>query len=282
MQEDDFPLDAYLARIGLTRPAAPNFATLGAIIRHHAVAIPFESIDPFLGRGVRIDLGTLTDKLIRRRRGGYCFEQNLLLLAALRALGFRAESRLARVIRGQPDDAMTPRTHVMLCVELADGAFLVDVGFGNLTPTAPLAFATDAPQTTPHERFRLVPRDGEWVVRADMGGDWQSLYRLGPDRPAQADLEVANWFTATHPASPFTGNLVVARPVADGRHTLFNTRHARRTGNGVAVSHLSDSNELGRVLEGAFGLVLDTAERDVLFAAAAVRPEDARFRGYFS
>ena len=94
-----------------------------AIVAHHTAAIPFESIDAFLGRGIAIDTDSLTDKLIHRRRGGYCFEQNLLLLAALRALGFDAAPRLARVLRGRTDDAMTPRTHVMLRVELADGPF---------------------------------------------------------------------------------------------------------------------------------------------------------------
>jgi len=282
LHEAAFPLDAYLARIGLVPPLAPDRAALCAIIRHHAAAIPFESIDPFLGRGVRIDLPTLTDKLIHRRRGGYCFEQNLLLLGALRVLGYQAEPRLARVIRGQPDDAMTPRTHVMLRVDLPEGPVLADAGFGNLTPTAPLDFATDAPQATAHEAFRLVPLRHEWVLRARVGDEWQSLYRLGPETPAPADLEVANWFTATHPASPFTGNLVVARPVEGGRHTLFNTRHAHRTAAGVVVTHLSDAIGLGRVLAGAFGLELPAADLAMVFAAVAGRPEDARFRGYFS
>lgn len=282
MLDDVYPLDAYLARIGLAPSIVPDLRALRAIVAHHTATIPFESIDPFLGRGVRIDLPTLTEKLIHRRRGGYCFEQNLLLLAALRALGFDAEPRLARVIRGQPDDAMTPRTHVMLRVTLPEGAFLADVGFGNLTPTAPLDFAADAPQSTPHEPFWLMMLGTEWVLRAQVGEQWQSLYRLGADRPAATDLEVANWFTATHPASPFTGNLVVAQPIAGGRRTLFNTRHAIRTRDGVEVSYLSSAADLAATLATSFDLRLSPADAEALFAAAASRPEDTRFRGYFS
>ena len=282
MHETGFDLDAYLARIGLPRPTGSAQDVLRAIVAHHTAAIPFESIDAFLGRGIAIDTDSLTDKLIHRRRGGYCFEQNLLLLAALRALGFDAVPRLARVLRGRTDDAMTPRTHVMLRVELADGPFLADVGFGNLTPTAPLAFDTEAPQSTGHEPFRIVPFGAEWLVQACLAGAWQTLYRLGPDTPASIDLEVANWFTATHPASPFTGNLIVARPAPGERRTLFNNRFAEPGGAGTRVTHPSDADGLRSVLTEAFGLCLD--EPDIAALAAAIRdkPEDARYQAYFS
>ena len=87
MHETGLDLDAYLARIGLPRPTGSAQDVLRAIVAHHTAAIPFESIDAFLGRGIAIDTDSLTDKLIHRRRGGYCFEQNLLLLAALRQRG---------------------------------------------------------------------------------------------------------------------------------------------------------------------------------------------------
>lgn len=282
MQDTRFDLDAYLARIGLHRPAGTERDVLRAIVAHHSAAIPFESIDAFLGRGIRIDPEALTDKLVRRRRGGYCFEQNLLLLSALRALGFDAAPRLARVLRGHADDAMTPRTHVVLRVALTDGACLADVGFGNLTPTTPLTFEIDAPQPTGHERFRIVPMGTEWLVQADLNGAWQTLYRLGPETPAPIDLEVANWFTATHPASPFTGNLIIARPAPGERRTLFNNRFAVRGAQGVQVTYPASPAELRSLLAEAFNLALDEADITALAAAIRDRPQDTRFQAYFS
>lgn len=282
MGHAEFDLSAYLTRIGLSHPVAPDLPGLRAVVAHHTATIPFESIDPFLGQPVRIDLPSLTGKLIRDRRGGYCFEQNLLLLAALRAMGFSAAPRLARVVRGQAEDAMTPRSHVMLRVDLPEGRFLVDVGFGNLTPTGPLDLASDAPQPTPHEWFQLSPMGAELVSRARIGEEWQGLYRLGPETPPAIDLEMANWFTATHPASPFTGNLIVARPAPGERRTLFNLRFVRRAATGTEVRYLSGAAELGEVLADAFDLILPSEVVDRLALAAGGRTADQRFSGFFS
>lgn len=282
MTDQDFDQAAYLARIGAAAPVRADRAGLDAILRRHAEAIPFESIDPFLGRGVRIDLASIMDKLVHRRLGGYCFEHNLLLLAALRSLGFRADPRLARVIRGQADDAMTPRSHVMLCVSLPEGEVLADVGFGNLTPTAAIPFAPGAVGATPHETYRLDPAGAEHILRARLGEAWEALYRLGPETPPPIDLELANWFTATHPASPFTGNLVIARPIPGGRRTLFNTRLAERDASGTRTGTLDSVADLDRVLRTGFGLALAAEEVEALFAAIRDRPENGRFRAVFA
>jgi N-hydroxyarylamine O-acetyltransferase len=256
---------------------------LRAVVAAHTATITFESIDPFLGRGVRIDTPSLMAKLVRGGRGGYCFEQNLLFIDALRALGLNARPRLARVIRGQGDEAMTSRTHVMAWVTLPEGAFLADVGFGNMTPTAPLALDTNAAQTTPHERYRVTPAGDELILRAEIGGQWEALYRLGTEEPAPIDLEVGNWFTATHRGSPFTGNLVVARPAPGGRRTLFNTRLADRPVRGEPTFVAIDgADSLGTALRERFGLNVPAPDLAVLAGAAEARGQDSRFRRFFS
>src|SRR5690606_6183767 len=112
--------------------------TLAAIHVAHPAAMPFENLDPFLGRAVALDLATLEAKLIHGRRGGYCYEQNLLLMQVLRALGFRVGGLAARVLWNRPKDALTPRTHMLLRIDLDGRTWLADVGFGGLTQTAPL------------------------------------------------------------------------------------------------------------------------------------------------
>ena len=168
-----FELQAYLRRIGVEAPGAPDLALLRTVVARHAGAIPFENIDVLLRRGVRIDLPSVADKLVARGRGGYCFEHATLLRAGLEGLGFRCRHLMARVVRGQAPDAMAPRSHLVVEVDLPGGPFLADTGFGNLTPTAPVGFATAEPQSTPHETYRLVPMGPESLLEVRIGGAWE-------------------------------------------------------------------------------------------------------------
>lgn len=280
MRDDDFDLAAYLRRIGHAGPVTPDLPVLRALVGAHAATIPFENIDVLLRRSIRFDTAAVQAKLIRGGRGGYCFEQNALLRAALEAIGFRVTALMARVVRGQAADAETPRTHMMLRVDLPQGAFLADVGFGNLTPTGPLAFGVAGAQPTPHEDFRLTPLGDAVVVEALIGGDWQPLYRVPPDAPPPVDFEVGNWFTSTHPASPFTTNLVVARPVAGVRRTLFNGRYAERAMTGDAVATPVDGvDDLTRLLAEKFDLVLPSDDVAAVLAAIPAEPAP-RFRHF--
>src|SRR3982751_885916 len=110
-------LDAYFARIGYAGSRAPTLDTLHAILAAHVRTIPFENLDVLLGRGISLAPADIERKLVRDRRGGYCFEQNGLLLMVLTALGFRATPRSARVRLRHPRDSTPPRTHLFLRVE---------------------------------------------------------------------------------------------------------------------------------------------------------------------
>ena len=109
-------LTAYLERVGYAGPREPTLGGIAGIVAAHATAIPFENIDPLLGRGVRLDTGSLVAKLVDAGRGGYCFEHNTLLLHALRALGFQVEGLAARVLWGRPESDPTARSHMLLRV----------------------------------------------------------------------------------------------------------------------------------------------------------------------
>ena len=258
MAETDFDLDAYLARIGLTGRPHTTLETLRAVIAAHCMAIPFENIDVLLGRPPKLDLSSLQAKLVQEQRGGYCFEQNLLLRAGLRALGFTATGMIARVVRGAPADAPRVACHMVVRVELPEGSFLVDAGFGNLTPTAPLAMRPTIEQETPHERMRLQPVGSELVLQANVRGNWESQWRLCAHAPIDADYDVANWFTATHPASLFVNNMIAARPGPRGeRHTFLNGCVALHRPDGtVDRQALADEASIADALLVRFGLAL--------------------------
>jgi N-hydroxyarylamine O-acetyltransferase len=276
---DDFDLDAWLDRIGHGGPRTPNLSALRGIVAAHTATIPFENADVLLGRVPKLDLASLQEKMISGRRGGYCFELNSLLEAGLTAMGFTVTSLLARVIRGMSPDASGPATHMLLRVDLPEGPYLADVGFGNQTPTSPLALRPGDEQKTPHETMRLWPVGEELtlqVKRGPQGGDeWENIYRMSPHPRLPVDYEVANWFTATHPASPFVSNFIVARPGPGGaRNTLFNGRVTiRRPGEKAERLVVTDDEFRGTLME-RFGL--DLSVTDITAAIEALDRKGTR------
>lgn len=254
MQEEAFDLQAYLERIGVETPVAPDLQTLRTIIAAHVAAIPFENLDPFLGISPLLDIASVQDKLVREGRGGYCFEQNRLLSDALRAIGFAVTDLAARVLWGQPDDVVTARTHMLLRVEAGGKSWLADVGFGGNTPTAPLEFVPDIEQATPHETFRLIRRDNDdWHLQVRIEDAWKTLYRFDRQPQFPADYHVSNWWTSTNPYSRFVTGLSAARAPAGRRLALRDRQFTRHILGGVTTKQtLATSAEIRAVLQDAF------------------------------
>lgn len=249
-------LQRYLDRIGASDAASADLPTLRRIVYQHALAIPFENLDPFRGVPVSLDLVLVQHKLVDSRRGGWCFEHNLLLGEALRALGFSVQDLAARVLWGRDAAARTPRTHRLLEVEAEGRHWLVDSGFGGQTPTGILDLADREPQSTPHESFLLQVLEGDLLLQALPTGAsdrdaWRPLYRFDRARQWPVDFEAANFQLARDPQSPFTTQISVARPTQDGRWSL---RNRELTWRGL------DGREQRRVIADADAL-LDTLER---------------------
>jgi N-hydroxyarylamine O-acetyltransferase len=262
MSDDAFDQDAWLRRIGHAGPRVPTLATLCAVVAAHSASISYESIDVLLGRTPKLDVASLQRKMIANARGGYCFEQNMLFRAGLRSLGFTVTGLQARVVRGMAVDAQRPAVHMVLRVDLPEGAFLADVGFGNLAPTAPLLLRAFLEQVTPHETMRFLPSGEELTLQAKLGSGWEQIYHVVPLPRLDAEYEIVNWFTATHPDSPYRSNLIAARPGPERtRITLFNGRlNVRRLSGEVERRVLHDEGEFREVLTETFGLNLSGAE----------------------
>src|SRR5262249_33171641 len=159
-------------------PRTATLDTLSALHLHHAQTIAFENLDPLTGRPVNLDLLSLERKLVHEGRGGYCFEHNLLLSHLLRELGFQVKGLAGRVLWNAPEATIRKRSHMLLLIDLDQQRYIADVGFGGLTLTAPLLLRTDIAQCTPHEPFRLVQKDGDFVLQAEVRGGWKPLYRF--------------------------------------------------------------------------------------------------------
>ena len=253
----EFRLNDYLARIGFRDPVEPNFATLAALHFQHVNAIPFEGLDPLLGVPVKLDLGALQKKLVHSRRGGYCFEQNILFKAVLETIGFKVTGLTARVLwMSPPDSPLGPKTHMLLKVDLPDGPRLADVGFGVCVMDTPLTFQTDIEQRTAMGTYRLSEANGLFCLSAIQPEGWRRMYTFNLEPQIHSDYEIGSWFAATHPAAPFSSTLILERLSEDKRYKLVNRKFAieARDGQPLDVRTLGTSAELAKTLEEIFNV----------------------------
>jgi N-hydroxyarylamine O-acetyltransferase len=249
-----FDLDAYLARIGYVGPRDATLETLRGLHLAHGRSIPFENLDIQLGRPIRLDIQSIQAKLVTARRGGYCFEQNHLLLYALRAVGFDVTPLAARVRMGTTEP--TPRTHMLLLVNLPDERWIADVGFGGDGLILPIPLIDGRPVDVFGWIYRLVkPADRTWLLQLERPEGWFDLYLFTEEPTPFVDYVLGNHFTSTHPDSGFVRTLTaqLARPemrLALRDRTLFEQRPGAKT----TVRELTDEDQVLRVLDERFGL----------------------------
>lgn len=267
-------LDAYFARISYAGPRRPTRETLSALQLLHPAAIPFENLDPALQRPVKLDVASLEGKLVRGGRGGYCFEQNGLFIRVLAALGFKVTGLSARVLRGRPEED-SPRSHMLIRVDIDGEAFLADVGFGSLTLTAPVRLFSEAEQSTPHGLFRIVRKADDFDLQAFSESRWETQYRFSLDRYFLQDYESLNWYRATHPESNFVRNLMAARALPGRRLGLLNNVFTVRDAAGIAEPQrrtLATPGEIAEILETELGIALPLARPEMERALARFIP----------
>ncbi|HUH92136.1 MAG TPA: arylamine N-acetyltransferase [Casimicrobiaceae bacterium] len=253
-------LDAYFARIGWGGSMSPTFDTLAGLLRAHMAAIPFENLDVLLGRPVRLDLEGLQDKLVRSRRGGYCFEHGTLFAAALEGLGFRPARHTARVVLIATRET-SPRTHMFLVVPLAEGRFVVDPGFGTLAPTTPVPLV-DAGTEPRAQLSHWMARDGGyWVLRARTAEKVVDAWVTTLDLDNPIDFELGNYYTSTNPASTFVNRIMMRALTKNGRVGVMNRDVTVWSGSELRQTQLADRAALRALLLEHFGFDLPEVER---------------------
>lgn len=229
-------VDDYLRRVNLTSPGPPDLETLRRLHAAHVAAIPFENLDILLGRRISLDLDHLRQKLLRQHRGGYCFEQNTLLLGVLREMGFTALPMEARVRGGTT--ALRPRTHMVLTVQLGTALWLADVGFGGEGLLEPVPFDGELPPSA-GLAHRVVEEGTLRVLQMRRATAWDDQYAFAVEPVHPIDFEVANWFTSTYPQSPFVHTLTVQRTTREARFILRYPAFTEIRDSGVQTRDIS-------------------------------------------
>jgi N-hydroxyarylamine O-acetyltransferase len=245
--------DAYLTRIGVSRPLVLDAAALRSLHRAHLLAVPFENLSIHLGEPISLDEADLIDKIVGRRRGGFCYELNGAFACLLQCVGAEVRRVSARVYAN--DGTLGPPfDHLALIVRLPDGTgpWLADVGFGSHS-TYPLLADARGEQADPAGRFLLTQTsDGDIEVTKD----GQPQYRLELRERALADFVPTCWWQQTSPQSHFTKSVICSRLTAEGRISISGRRLIRTTGGQHIEENLPDDRAVLAAYRDHFGIVL--------------------------
>ncbi|MBB5853210.1 arylamine N-acetyltransferase [Amycolatopsis umgeniensis] len=241
---------AYLDRLGLDRPATADVAALRVLQERHLAVVPFENLSIHLGEPIVLDTEVLFDKIVRRRRGGFCYELNGLFTALLRELGFDATLKAAKVFR--PDGTLGPPfDHAAIRVEL-DEPWLSDVGFGSFS-RFPLRLSATEAQADP---------DGEYLILDAPYGDIDILqdgrpqYRLEQRSRTLDEFVPTSFWQSTSPDSHFTRGPACSLPGKYGRVTLAGDKLTVTTHGVREETRLSSDQEILDAYRKEFGIEL--------------------------
>ncbi|MFE1364044.1 arylamine N-acetyltransferase [Streptomyces anulatus] len=246
-------LDAMLHRIGHRGRVTPDQETLFALHRSWRRMVPYENLDIQLGRPVSLDPDALSDKLVRRRRGGYCFEQNTGLAMLLRLAGFEVSMVEGGVMRQARGDAMWGN-HNALIIDLDGRQWVADAGIGDgfMEPL----HLREGPHTQGRFTYRLERLTPDtWRFHHHPGATVASYdFRLQPREPA--DFAARSHELCTSPGSPYVTTLIAARPTAG--HTLLLSRTVRQySADGRSSRAIRDEGEFATTLRETFLVPLE-------------------------
>jgi N-hydroxyarylamine O-acetyltransferase len=243
-------LGAYLDRIRFVQPLRTDAATLRALHRAHMLAVPFENLDIHAGRPIDLSLPKLFDKIVRRRRGGFCYELNGLFAWALSEIGFWVQLHSARVSGAHGPGREFD--HLVLQV-FAERNWLADVGFGE-SFLEPLPLEPDVISQQGSAAYRLMQSDDDWILqRREPGAEWQPQYVFALIPRRLSDFNGMCTWHQTDPASHFTKNTVCTLPTPTGRITLSG-RRLIITRDDVREEREMSEEEYTRVLRDRFGI----------------------------
>jgi len=247
----------YLARIGVdaAEATAPTYTLLQRLQLAHLTHIPYENLDIMRDVPLQLNEDALFDKMVTRRRGGYCFELNGLFAWLLRGLGYDVAEFFGRFLRGEAEIPM--RRHRVLQVTCADGVFLSDVGVGQAIPRAPLPLAVGQKWDIHGETYIIEADDFlGYVLLEAYKGDWRRVYAFTTEPQLPADFEAISFYCEKYPASYFRTEDMVHIFTPTGRKSIAGRTFKQFTPEGVTVQHLENDAAYITLLTNEFGIVL--------------------------
>lgn len=229
-------ISMYLARIGHTGDASPTAENLAALQFAHLCSVPYENLDILAGIPLSLEAEALFDKIVRRRRGGYCFELNELFGHLLRALGYGVEDYFARFLLGEAE--VPKRRHHVLGVTIPGKSvrYLADVGVGVGSPNYPVRMTPGEEQPQGDKAYRFHRDDFlGWVLDTQKDGAWLPLFSFTEEKQLPQDFQAISFFCEKAETSPFNKEPMVAMRTPGGRCTLDGNVFKRFEGETVTA-----------------------------------------------
>jgi N-hydroxyarylamine O-acetyltransferase len=245
----------YLERIEIHNQLEPHYAFLAELQQSHMLHVPFENLDVIHKRKIVLKPELLFDKIVRNKRGGFCYELNALFAWLLRKLGYQVRLLSARVFDGERDDFGPEFDHMTLLVETG-GSYLVDVGFGD-------SFRTPLPMP----RGRVEDISGSYRVYSNPGSHgqvyelhhhnehgWHPQYRFSTIPRQLAEFEEMCNYHQTSPESSFTQRTVCTRATLYGRVTLTENNLTITEGKEKRMQPVSSAENFNQFLQEYFDI----------------------------
>ncbi|WP_374446563.1 arylamine N-acetyltransferase [Stella sp.] len=245
-------LDAYLARLGLSPPLDAGIETLTAIHRAHLRTFAWEALDAFMGWPSTVDPQDAFAKMVEGRRGGWCYEMNGLMGAALAALGFRVTRLCGAVERQRLGDGATGN-HLTLQVDL-DRPYLAEAGLADAI-VEPVPMAVGPIRQRGFDFALVAPEDG-WLRFENHPQGMARSFDFRPGGRDERSIAAAHRWLSGDPASPFTGSLALFRHTGEGYVSLHGDRLRRTTPGRADERQLRGADEFAAVLEAVFAVDL--------------------------
>jgi arylamine N-acetyltransferase len=248
---------AYLDRIGYYCPLDGSSTTLADIQERHIHTVPYENLDILQRIPLSLEIPALTDKIIVRGRGGYCFELNALFGWLLRELGYRVTDWFARFWRDEPNPPPMRRHHV-LRVQAGDDLYLCDVGVGGILPRRPIQLIEGLEQQQGEERYRLERDDFfGWILCEHKRGQWSRFYSFTEEPQMPIDYVTASYWCENSPQSIFRNETMVAIRTEDGRNTVVGNEFRIFASTGARTFIPQTKEEYSEALRTYFGIIMD-------------------------
>ncbi len=250
--------EAYLQRIGAHRSPC-SLSALDELILAHQLAVPFEDLDCYYTKQTNsLAIRDLFDKIVTRRRGGYCFELNSLFEALLESLGYQAWSSDAKVIRGKDLSSPITTLHRVNLVSFEDGLYFCDVGYGGPMPPFALKVEAGSVRSLHGETFSISKAEGRWWILGQIlpDGGREGILKFHTEKVENCDFFVLNHFASTSPLSKFTGCRLVNRRLPEGSAGITDDCFTLHEKGSTETVTIETEEQFRKILKKYFDIVL--------------------------
>lgn len=255
--------DAYLNDLKIT--AAMDVDFLNQLQSKHIARYSFNSLAVVLGHDISLEIEAIFNKIVEKKRGGYCFEHNKLVLTVLKEIGFDVRLLMAKVIYNRDIDVA--RTHRITLLNLQGDDYIVDAGFGHLGARYPVKLELGLEQDQGDAVYRIVKNSQEdYCYQLLKDNEFFTLYTFNYYHYSEAECLPAHFYSHKSPEAAFVNNMVVCRKFYNDILSLRNDNFSRISNEATITTVISNPAQLHQILNDEFELNFDFAIAEFLFS----------------